>query len=181
MTVILGLRQDGRSYLAADSQIMNGPSRISLSHPKIFEWGGFLVGASGYTRLTTLVATRAAVSGTGVPPFSNIYEAVDLLRELVLRDGWKARDGDDGPPGMGISLLVAGDHGLWSICTSWSVVQADEGTPIGVGQGSEYAEGAAAAFLQGGLSPDNALHKAIEVAMRYNVNCGGRIVTRSLP
>ncbi len=179
MTVILGLRMDGRSYLASDTAIVHNGSRLTVNQDKTFEWGGFVIGASGDARLLTYAHTLAE-SQIRPSDGGSVYYVIEFLRDFLLtRDGWKLRDGE-GPPTTGSGLIVASPAGVWHVCSSWAITSADEGVPIGTGSGCEYAEGATLAYLRTGMEPGEALTRAVVIATEYQIGCGGHAVLRRL-
>jgi ATP-dependent protease HslVU (ClpYQ) peptidase subunit len=173
MTCIVGVRQAGHTYLAAESLVVNNGVVVSRSANKVFQAGDYMIGVSGEHRLLTMAVTSRTTPSTD--NLGSVYDLVDHLRRLVLEvDKWKPED-DSGPPCTPGHLLIASPAGLWHVCSGWSVVDAEEGRPVGVGSGRAFAEGAARALLEDGVPPPAALNRAVRIACMYDTRCGGEI------
>lgn len=140
--------------MAADTMMTRGDECV-VGAVKIFQTSQFLVGMSG--------------SMSNFLPLQGLFEEYEsrLFKGSDLWQVWK--DAPDYGGGF-CALIVDEDGDIWN---------AIDGPPVlvpsafdAIGTGSSYAMGAMAA----GLSAAD----AVEIAMKFDCNTGGNVVTRSL-
>lgn len=170
MTVILGLRSGGVSYVAADSRYCSG-NPIPTKAEKIVKAGRWVIGASGYARTGNVLQENTRLLAS----MEDIGRLCRELRRLLLDDGWQKRD-EDGPQALGdMALIVADESATWFVGSDFSYHPLDDGRPWGTGSGSEYAEGSCAALLSVGWAPEAAMREAIRIAASYDPGTDDRI------
>lgn len=161
MTTILGFRSGGVSYLAADSRICSSdpmPAKVQ----KIAERGPWALGVSGTGALVNLV--HDAEGEPGESP----ADLVTWLRRAISAAGWKPADGA-GPCDFGPWAIVAASRdGIYDVCSNLSYCRIDDGEAWSRGSGMEYARGAMAAFLSGGMDPALAIRETFKIVARFD-------------
>lgn len=168
MTTILGLRAGGKSYLASDRLIVQGDTRVSTVHPKIFRWGRFLLGVSGEALLYNLVEDACSEDRLQQRPL----DVAATLRDLMRKSGWIPGT-EPGSQDFRSSVIIAGPDGVWKAGGDWGLSEMGDGEPCGAGSGKEHAIAAADTALRLGQSPVEAMRIGMASAIKYDVYSGG--------
>lgn len=176
MTTILGFRSGGVSWLAADYRLC-GPNPLPVDAEKVMLHGRWMLALSGDTRLLDLVDARSH----DIAAACSARDVAEILRQAVISDGWKIKDGPGSPEYGNFSIFLAAEDGLWYIACDFQVIRVADDRIIGAGSGHEYAEGAFAAGYEPGKSPEPYLRRAIEIAARFDPGTGGTVRVERVP
>lgn len=170
MTTILGIRQNGVTYLAADTRVC-GPNPLPVRQCKTKEAGPWAIAHSGEIRLLNLLDERRGDLAACADPLA----LVRVIRRAIEEDGWQKEPGKGSAVWAVMTLLVGSASGLWQAGCDFSVSLVDEGRIIGAGSGHEYALGAWAALERASLSTPDALREAIRIAASFDPGTGGPV------
>lgn len=171
MTTILGIRQNGVSYLAADSRVCCG-NPLPVRQEKIKRAGPWAIAASGEVRIFNLLDERQEELAVAADPLA----VARILRRAIEMDGWEKKQGEAGSPNWGgMTLLLGSAEGLWYINCELCVTKVNDGAPIGGGSGHEYALGAWAALERANPPTPDALREAIRIAASFDPGTGGPV------
>lgn len=142
MTCILGVVENGRTWIGSDSVVSDDNTRAPTLSPKLWRAGGYLVGVAGNGAWYAVVRRLKwpAVASAGWP-------VAGLPQALVSAAGELGLDfpAEKGTPLDG-SMLVGGAGKLWYADSDLSV---DEYTMIGAGSGDEAARAVLEAVPRG--------------------------------
>lgn len=170
MTCIVGLIENDKVYLGADSLASNGFVKDVKSQPKVFKLGDFIIGTTGSQRMSQILRFS-----TELPKIydTEIFEFmctkfVDTLRSIYGDKGFlqKTSDGDE----KGGFILVGYKNRLFEIQSDFSIVEVLDNF-MAVGSGMYHAQ-SAMYILQDDktLTPEQKLTKALESAEKFVVS-----------
>lgn len=175
MTTIIGLRRDGVSWLASDSRSSAGDAVLPSSGRKIVDAGPWVIAYSG-SRAVNHVVQEAS---DGLSGCDSIHALTRAIRQALAEDGF-GKSTDAGSADFGqFCLSVASASGLWHVGSDFSYAEIEDGRPWSHGTGGCHAEGACAALLVAGWSPEDAMREAIIIASRYDPWTDDRVVVVS--
>ncbi|WP_145965079.1 hypothetical protein [Mesorhizobium sp. M1B.F.Ca.ET.045.04.1.1] len=152
MTCVVGLIDNGKVYIGADSAASAGENIEIRTNRKVFRNGVYVIGFTGSYRVGQLMQYTALAKPTGKDVLQHlVLNVVDKLKELSGKD---------------IDELLIGHGGrLFKISSDYSV--AEFASHAAVGSGARYALGR----LHGALgNPDGRILAALEAA---EANCTG--------
>lgn len=182
MTCIVGLIDNGKVYIGADSQVTAGHTKMTLPEGsgKVIRNGDFLIGCCGDVRALNILRFRFTPPAHHPPEMDDLAyiatSVVDAMRESFKSAG--AVKIEDNVEGNGGSLFVLGYHGrLFKISSDWSVFETIDPF-VATGSGEEFALGALHAVPAG--KPSVRITKALEAAERFNAWCRGPFVIEEL-
>lgn len=174
MTIICALHDKGRTFIGADSQAVNDRTLLG-DVEKWIEHDGWAVGVAGNYRTHCLLCNNAEslfkyIDGPG--------DFVCRVRDLLKQEDYNT-DNDEGPKSYGQNFILAHSTGVWSVCTSFSVVAIPEGRLWADGSGRELGVGAG--NLEGDKrSAGQRVRAAVYAATSNSTHCGGQIMVREL-
>jgi hypothetical protein len=183
MTVILGLLTEDVAVIGADGRATDGrDSIVTESAAKITRAGPWAIGCCGEARTSKVLAASRDALGDA----EDIWALTVAIKRTLEADGYVSglpKDDTYGSRMYGGPLIVAGGPqrpSAWFVGVNLDPTELQPGRPHAVGSGGGYAIGAAAALLSTG-SPLIAtiVYKAIEIACRYQMDCGGKIIVES--
>lgn len=163
MTCIAGIIDGGRVYIGGDSMGITGNGALSMTDPKVFRNGSFLIGVSGTARLTQLLHYKWSPPQKPDDVDTHRYLSTDVaesIRVCLKENGYSSVDSNveahDG------RVLLGYDHGLYQLDGSYAVVRvADE--YAAVGSGEEVALGAL--YATQGKAPRARIETALKAAV----------------
>lgn len=156
--------------MAADGQACAGRERTSNRQRKIVRAGRWLIGSSGATLLLEVLKHAAEDIGSA----STAWEISRKIRAIFGQEGITGvADPDGGGNLYNGDFLVASADGCWSLFKDLGSCWQDR--PCSSGSGGAFGAGALEAFLRMGLAPEDALRKAVEVAIYFDTGSGGEI------
>lgn len=185
MTAIAGLHTEEGTWLAADGRSTFSDRAISSeTRVKLHAFGPWSIASTGPARLCNLIAREGARLFPMLNPYPEIPLSAqvdgiaDALREMVKADGWPILTGNEGsPPAWDLSFVLGHPGGLWVMTGD---LTASKQTMIGFGSGGDYASGALEALRDLQVEPAEAVGRAVEIAIRRDSGCGGRILCHEL-
>lgn len=167
MTAIVGLWDGEIGWMAADGRGCWGQTVISDERPKIARSGEWVIGVSGGTRASQ-VMHRASLETC-----RDGHDVATLLRDSLREDGFiTTPGGDSNAIHYRTAALAMSASGLWLLCSEFAAGLISANKPVGVGSGGDLVQGAAAALLSQGISPAEALTRALWIAAEHNNYCG---------
>ena len=172
MTCIIGLLDDGKVYMGADSLGATGWDCYTLKQKKIFKKGRYLVGVTG--RLRTLSILSAAPSppepnnGSKVTYRFMVREFIPWLKKEMSEAGFAKRK--DEVDEMTDSWLIVGtDESLFMVAADYALIQTDKSYLAG-GCGEGYALGSL--FSSTG-EPKDRIKSALKAAEEFSAGVRG--------
>lgn len=167
MTIAAARKYKDKIIIAADSQATWGDNKI-LNKSKIFQGDGFVVACAGGGREISLFRMFLR---THKPRAGTEEDIVDLLCEFVT---WgKSKTNTDN---LDMQSLFISDNEIFEIY-NYGVNKVDcelaNGTFFAIGSGMFLALGA----MELGADPI----KAVEIAIKYDIGCGGKVTSLEIP
>lgn len=167
MTCIVGLIDNGKVYIGGDSCVSRGYVQQTMSSPKVFRNGHFLIGYSGSLRMAELL--RFAFSPPEHPKdisteryFATLF--ADALR-TTLKDAGNATKNNEQESSTGY-FLVGYQGRLITIEADYSFTEVADGWDA-IGSGNEVALGAMHATKDMSLIPQKRIELALDAASTY--------------
>jgi ATP-dependent protease HslVU (ClpYQ) peptidase subunit len=174
MSLVVAYQQDGKVYMASDSQATSDDSHIRYTgRAKMYKKHGFLIGFCGSVRQSQ-VAMKVPLKEC-----SSVIDWVEAAR-LVLKEagcvGTYKEEGEGEFEIMQSMFLVAHDGDLYEIGPDFAILDRVE--PYGaIGEGRSYALAVLYAIekLKPKLSPKKKIELAMEAGTRFCSTVGGKI------
>lgn len=178
MTVVVGITDGERVWMASDTLGVNGWDQKHDAGPKIIrravaESGECLIGVSGDGALLAMIRhdldVPCSVRGDAWDADRWAYDVARKITDLC-RDA-KPDVMNESGKGMNASILLGFVGRLWTIATNqaWPVESF-----AAIGSGDEYAMGVMhATETVGDLRPQERLYLAVQAACRFDLHCGG--------
>jgi ATP-dependent protease HslVU (ClpYQ) peptidase subunit len=164
MSCVVALKDHGSIYLASDSMITTdyGP-RLDVS-PKFHKLNDTVwFGSTGRMRFSQMMRHR---------PF-NIRDKAISKDDVV---EWVFNMRDNIPTDFKYQCLVVGNNSIYYFNDDISVTELEEKF-FAIGSGAKYAMGVLEA-IDAETSPLEKVRKAIAVAIKRDISCGGQIHTQ---
>ena len=180
MSVVIAIKENGKVYMASDSQETGGYSKITVTNPynyKMWKTRGLnnsIIGHVGgcrdlgIIRYTNFIPKEKSSNGKIDMEFVQGQMVYDIYDSLDKR-GFTITDGG---PHMDSGLLFAYKDKIWDIKNCLYVVEIDD--YVAIGSGEEAAKGSLASTA--GEPVINRLIKAVVAASSVNINVGYPIV-----
>ena len=182
MTCIVGLIDNGKVYIGADSQATAGYVKHTLpaGAAKVFKLGDMLIGCCGDVRGANILRYRFTPPAHHPPDMDDATfiatTVVDAMRACFKDAG--ASKIENSVEETGGSLFVIGYHNrLFRIGGDWSVFETAEPYMV-TGSGQEFALGAL--YAGTGKTPKARIEKALEAAEKFDIYCRGPFVIEEL-
>lgn len=176
MSVVVAIKEEGKVYIGADSQVTKGGTRTTLKNPnnyKIWKVDGCencLMGHVGNLRDANIVRLMRNV----VDDYDEFYERVNyryvvkyLVPEIIksLKEAKFLKGADDYLDFMDSSYLFAYKDKLFCINTDCSVIEIDD--YVAIGSGSQEAIGSL--LSTEGQNPRKRIVKAIKASAASDI------------
>lgn len=165
MTCIIGLVHNGKAYIGADSQYLEGWHKVTNLNPKIFRKGELLIGSSGSQRVSDIVEHNLElVRNRDWVPIKYIADYfVPALRScLSLHGAIIKKDTEE----MGAVIMIGYKGKLFIIGEDFTI--SEVGPYEAIGAGGKYVYGYL--YATGITDPIAAIHGALECAEHF---CAG--------
>lgn len=178
MTVIVGLVNNGRVHLGADSAGIAGYQLTIRKDPKVFTNGPYVIGFTTSFRMGQLLrhAFKAPHPEGDLDQFM-VTTFIDALRICLKDGGWARKDSEQEQAG---SFLI-GIHGrLYEICSDYQVGEPADGYAA-VGCGDELALGALHATARLAMKPRQRLTTALAAADHHSAGVSAPYVYAATP
>lgn len=172
MTCIVGLAQNGKVYMAADSAGVSGWSLTTQENPKLFRVGKMLIGFTTSFRMGQLLGYTLKVP---LHPESMPVEEymatlfVDAVRECLKKGGYTKVEGQREEGGI---FLVGYRGRLFKFDCDFHIGESAD-SYAACGCGEDLARGAMYALSPHDLEPTTALAVALGAAERHSIGVRG--------
>ncbi len=184
MSIIVAVRKNGRTVIAADTMHSYGSRREHpdniVSRPKIRKLGSSYIGGVGWSVYDNILAHH--LKSVKRPPSLRSEAAVF---EFFLRL-WKQMrkhyqvvndqpNPDDHSPfaDLDSEFVVVNKHGMFQIDSDLSVMGFEK--YVAVGSGDRYAYGALHALYETRRTAGQVAQAAVRAAMHFDQSCGGDV------
>lgn len=181
MSIVVAVRKDGATVMAADLQTSFGSEVVPTDNQKsrkIRKLGSTLFGRTGWgvyeNILDDWLADRTA------PEVRGSADVFAFFKELWkgLHDGYAFVNdqsrGKDSPFGdLGGTFLMAAPAGIFYVSPNMGVSEFEQ--YYAIGSGADYALGALFARYDGDEDAEALARTAVEAASTFNVHCGGGV------
>jgi ATP-dependent HslUV protease, peptidase subunit HslV len=180
MTVVVAVRKDGRTVLAADSLVNFGGQRYppeNCETHKILRVGSSLFAWAGWSLYAEML--RAFLLEHPAPKLSGEVEVfrffVDFWRSsrenfAMIRD---ATNSNSPFADLDSVFLIANRHGIFRVAANMDVTRFEQ--YAAVGSGAEYALGALRVLYDAELDAAQLARRAVEIGIDFNIYCGGTV------
>lgn len=188
MSIIVAVRKDGRTVMAADTLTLFGEShrvpRDNSVTAKVMAVGEALVGSAGWGVYDPIM--RDFLSDRDAPDLGSETAVFAFLMELwhALHDRYSfvndQSHNKDTPFGdLDSSFLVAHAAGIFNVSSDMDVTTFRQ--YYAIGSGSDYALGAMHVLYDGDLDAEAVARRAVAAAMAFDVHCDGDVTVLDLP
>ncbi len=184
MSIVVAVRKNGRTVIAADSLTSFGDSQripsANSTTAKVQRVGDSLMGSTGWAVydniLDSFLATRPGPDLSFERPIFEFF--LDLWKALherytFVNDQPHEKDSPFGD--LDSSFLIASQNGIFKVSHDLDVCRFEQ--YYAIGSGSEYALGALYNLYELSQNPDEIAQRAVHTAMQFDVHCGGEITT----
>ena len=168
MTCIVGLVDNGKVYIGADSATTSGSRRIIRKNPKAIKRGEFVIGGAGVSVINNVMAHV-----TTIPPFYENQDSIDYLMNTFIplfRTAIKEMGQmtvKDGVETTGNNFLIGFRGHLFRIGTDFSVLEPVDNFES-VGSGGHYALGVLYATADSDMKPEERINQALKCASYFD-------------
>jgi len=173
MTCIIGLAQDGKAYIGADSAAASKWEVRQTLAPKAFKCGPFVIGYTTSFRMGQILQFHLDVQpqdGESDLEYM-VRRFIVAARECLKDGGWATIENNKEEGG---AFLVAYRGHIYEVGHEFYVIEAADGYEA-AGCGAEYALGAMAALAD--LEPEKRIRRALEIAAHFSGGvCGPFVV-----
>jgi len=141
MTCIVGMVENGKAYIGADSAAVDGSTVRALKQPKIFRRGAFVIGYTGSFRMGQLLQYFLDVPEQGWGISDEEYMVTvfaEAVRKCLKEHGYLKVENNREEIG---TFLVGYRGGLYRVASDLQATQTLDGMTA-CGSGEEYALGA---------------------------------------
>jgi len=175
MTVCIGIAEQGRVHMGADSVVAGGYVTFRRSMPKIFQNGAFLIGVAGTARVAELMRYTELPIPTGdIDRFMSTVFA-EYVRELMRVSGHLSKENEVESID---SKMIIGVHGTLWISDELFSFSRPEPAEYAIGAGDEIAMGAL--YATRGQKPMKRISTALRAAGEYGTGIGPPYILRTL-
>ena len=180
MTIALAIRKNGRTVLAADTLLSFGSERIPPENchvEKVYRAGSSVLAWAGWALYAELLDAYLA---TEAPP--DLTSEVGIFSFFIrfwraMRDDYTFMQHRSGDRQTFVSLdstfLIANRSGIFKVSGDMNVTTFNQYCAIG--SGAAYSWGALRVLYDLHDDPATIARLAAEVAIDYNIRCGGQI------
>ena len=176
MTCIAAVKDVERIYYGSDSRVTydEGPCYDVVNKWRIIPGRSYkypiYIGAAGSSRLDNLIVSSAK----NLENATTCFELADMLKKAIANDLWSHNKDDNGDPQTySVEMIVIFESNLYRISSDLSVTEIPQLEFVAVGSGEPYALGAAYACRN--KNGKDRIKNALQAAIKYDPNCGGRI------
>jgi ATP-dependent HslUV protease, peptidase subunit HslV len=181
MSIVVAIRKNGLTCVAADTQNSFGSNRVSEANggvTKLRRLGSAILGTTGWGIYENILDDY--LKANGAPQlndrgdifafFLGLWKALHETYPFVNDQG----DRNDSPFGnLDASFLVAAPTGIFYVAPDMSVSEFRQ--YFAVGSGADFSLGAAHCLYPENLTASEIARRAAEAAIAFNLYCGGEI------
>lgn len=165
MTCIVGIQNNGVTFMAGDSCAASGWETRVSNIPKVFINNGWVIGYTSSFRMGQLLQYELKISPPSVIPDLGYMVTIIIpeIRKLLKESGYAKVDSNVETVG---TFLISAKGKMFCIQNDLQVQQYRDGF-YSIGSGDEYALGAMRAFDLANLRIRDIITDSIEVASYY--------------
>jgi len=176
VSVIVALRDKKNTWIGSDTRVVSGGIPMN-DGPKWVICHPWALGIAGSCRARDVVRYNIASI------CSDTYNEYDIVQALVgvldTHNIGFVKDAGMDVPDYGQNFILAhAKLGIWGLCNSLSLSKQPRGKLWATGSGRSFALGAG--FVSRQADSKGTLKVAIEAAMNYDINCGGKTWIKKL-
>lgn len=178
MTIIIATSWDGCASISCDSAGTNKQGSQSCYGTKLRTYPFGTLGFSGsYAMLPWLDSVFRECKS--IETFKQSWVLAEACRVALTEKGWENKGGKTLPRLEELSIVILSRKGkIWTLQSDFAILLNKN--YAAVGSGYLNAEGAAEAYLQMGMSAQEASARAARVAVKQISTCGGRVYTKKI-
>ena len=182
MTCIIGLKQDGKLVVGADSRVTQGSHIVNTEVNKLVEKDETIIGICGYLRFADIIRSQFTVppkpEGKSDPDFLSTEFANSLRTCLENIKMVEMVDGMSRIPDS--AMIIIYKNNIYSMGSDYSVIC--HGDFAAEGSGTDYALGSLHATAGLSLAPVKRVTMALDAACKFNAWCAPpyHIIERNL-
>ena len=181
MTCVIGLIENGKMYMGADSAGVSGDSLTVRADPKVFHKGNMLIGFSTSFRMGQLLRFSLEIPAHPEGLDSLEYMTVSFInavRETLKDGGYTTILNNEESAGL---FLVAYKSEIFRICSDFQVGVASDPFAA-IGSGAQVALGAMhMANTDVDRDPEGTILRALRAAERFSSAVRGPFLLETLP
>jgi ATP-dependent protease HslVU (ClpYQ) peptidase subunit len=187
MSIVVAVRKNGRTVVAADSLNVFGQERVGPDNSraaKIKPVGGTLLAVTGWSVyaniLDDFITQHRPLALNGEPEiFTFFLDLWKQLRERYLLVNDQATSKDTPFGDLDASFLIANRSGIFKISQDASVCRFDK--YYAIGSGGVYALGALYQLYDHVEDPAELARRGVETAIEFDIYCGRPIDVVEVP
>lgn len=129
------------------------------------------IASAGSARIDNLIVSSASL----IVDCSSPFQIADVIKKSIISDAWKEEKDEGGEPqSYDVDILLIFNKKLFRLGSDLSVTEIPECVFVAIGSGESYALGCAFALRNKGGREQ--IKQGIQASIRYDSNCGGRVV-----
>ena len=174
MTCIVGLIENGTTYIGGDSLGSNGHTKVSRRDKKVFklkDTDNALIGYTSSFRMGQLLMYATdLIDKRDEPNIDHEYLVTKFIPNIInlFEDGGYAKRYDSGDK-MGGTFLLAYKDKLYNIGNNFQVGESFENFDA-CGGGEEFALGSLSSTVSMNLKPEERIRLALQAASKFSVS-----------
>jgi predicted heme/steroid binding protein len=175
MSVVIGLKQDGKVYMAADSYAGADHKAVTLADPKMFRKRDMIIGVCGSVRVIDVISSDFTPPTKGPRKKIATYMKIDVVNALfdcLERNGLLVDNQEEGVNTFNGEILIGYNGELYDIDSSFACSAYQEHF-AGIGSASDIALGSLATTARYKMKPENRLILALEIAEKLSTEARG--------
>jgi len=179
MTCLVGLKDENKVYIAADTESFSDGLVSERPGGKIFVNGPYTMAVSGSTRISEILRwadlpapDMGPLNGTqeGLGPREFMFSVFVPAVKKALREGGSLRT-KDGEDEANVSVLVAWGSNLFHLWSDFYCKPVEDYTACGSGR--EVAFGSL--YTSAGMAAEYRVHVAVKAAIKHCASVGGGV------
>ena len=172
MSCIVAIKKENKIFMGADSMVsINGEKKhLKSNSNKIIKGEDYIIGITGDFTI------RNYFDDFKFP--NSMKEFTEKIREYSEYCGLLLKCEEE-PPMINFNMLVAWNGNLYHFLNNLMYLEFDE-PYLAIGSGSHYALGSLFETSKRNLTPEQKIIKAIECAMNFREDVGGKIIIENM-
>ena len=186
MSIVVAVKKNGKTCVAADSQSNFGSRKVPLPNArarKIRTVGPMILGTTGWALyediLEDFLQAKDLPEPIDKPSIFSFF--LELWKDLHARYPFvnDQVSKDESPFGnLDATFVIAGTTGIFYVASDLGVTRFDR--YFAIGSGADFAMGALHHLFELDLDAEAIATRAVETAIAFNIYCGGEIESLSI-
>lgn len=171
MTCIIGLKQDGKLVVGADTRVTAGGYVVNTEANKLIEKDGTIMGICGYMRFADIIRSQFSVPPKPEGKSDQDFLSTEFANSMrTCLEGVKMVELKDGMSWIPDSaMIIVYKNNIYSMGSDYSICAHTD--YAAEGSGTDYALGSLHATSGLSLDPKTRVTMALDAACKFNAWC----------